>query len=140
MDYRAPQPDAPLLVLSTRVTALNRHTGALVWTYEVDAATRRFAIEGERLFVFDGNGRLHCLELRTGRLIGRVDLGLSQANSMLVDGDRMYVSNDSTVIALDLNGQILWRADVPANGSYSLCGLGVPGGHLVQPDFSNRPG
>ena len=100
------------------------------------APGRRFAIDGERLFVFDAEGRLHCLDVATGGLIGRVDLELSLANNMLFDGDRLYVSDDYSVVALRRDGQVVWRSAITPNRSFSLCGLGIPGGNIVQPDFS----
>ncbi len=136
MDYRTTPNDPPLLVVSTQIVALDRATGAQRWRYDLEGVGRRFAVEADRVFVFDSKGWLHCVDVASGQRIGRVELALKTANSMLVDGDRMYVSGDAEVVALDLAGRILWRAAVPMNGSYSLGGLGVPGGHLVQPDFS----
>ena len=136
MDYRAPVPDAPLLVVSTQVVALDRATGRQLWRYDLDAVGRRFAIDQNRIFVFESEGRLHCIDVATGRALGVVVTELRSANNMLVDGDRIYLSDDNFVVAVDMNGRILWREKVPNNTSHSLCGLGVPGGNVVQPDFS----
>jgi outer membrane protein assembly factor BamB len=137
MDYRSAA-NAPLLVLSTQVVALDRQTGTQLWNYEMGTVTRRFAISGEELFVFDSEGWIHCLDVQSGRLIGKVELPLSNANTMLMDGDRLYVSDDFNVIALDRTGRILWQSRVPTNSSNSLCGLAIPGGSSMQPDFSKR--
>ena len=72
----------------------------------------------------------------TGAPIGRINAGLKSANNMLVDSGLVYLSNDLVVLALDLDGREKRRANVAFNGSHSLCGLGVPGGNVVQPDFS----
>lgn len=136
MTYRSPPPDAPLLVFSTQVVALDRTTGAERWKYPMENVVRRFAIDGDRVFVFDSESCLHCLDVASGRLLGKIDLPIMTANSMLLDGDRLYVSGDNEVTALDRNGTLLWTARVPPNGSHSLCGLGVPGGAVIQPDFS----
>lgn len=136
MDYRTMPTDPPLLVVSTQIVALDRATGATRWRYDLEGVGRRFAVEADRIFVFDSKGWLHCVAVANGQRIGRVELELQLANSMLVDGERLYVSGDNEVVALDLTGRILWRAAVPMNGSHSLGGLGVPGGNLVQPDFS----
>jgi outer membrane protein assembly factor BamB len=136
MDYRAPVPDAPLLVVSTQVVALDRVTGKQRWRYDLESVARRFAIDDNRVFVFESEGTLHCIELATGRLVGRVATELRSANNMLVDSERIYLSDDHHVMAIDFSGQVLWHETVPTNGSNSLCGLGVPGGNIVQPDFS----
>jgi outer membrane protein assembly factor BamB len=136
MNYRTMPPDAPLLVVSTQVVALDRATGKQRWCYKLAHVARRFAVEEGRVFVFESRGALHCLDLVTGRLLGRVETELASANSMLVDGDRIYLADDHHVVAIDMNGHVLWRESVPFNGSNSLCGLGVPGGNMLQPDFS----
>ena len=136
MDYRRPGPDAPLLVVAGSVVALDRSTGKQRWVYELERVTRRFAIVDSRLFVFDGDGVLHCLDVASGKLIGKVDVGMSMAKSMLVEGDRIYVADDHYVAALDLNGTILWKAMTPGSSSHGLPGLAVVGGNLLQPDYN----
>jgi outer membrane protein assembly factor BamB len=135
MDYRT-APPSPLVIVSTSVTALDRESGKELWTYRVGNATRRFAFDEQRMFVLCGGGFLHCLDIATGRLLGKVDLQLQTTNNLLVDGERTYVSSDTEVVAVDPLGNVLWRARTPQNGSYSLGGLGIPGHGLVQPDFS----
>src|SRR5262245_7910390 len=139
MNHREPAPAAPLIIVSSKVVALDRTSGKERWRYELErmgSVSRRFAFDGDRVFVFDSLGYIHCLEIATGRLLGRVETKLESANNMLVDGDRIYLADDHNALAMDLNGNILWRVPIPSNGSHSLCGLGVPGGHVVQPDFS----
>src|SRR5688572_13220003 len=100
MNYRAMPPDAPLLVVSTQVVALDRATGKQRWCYKLAHVARRFAVEEGRVFVFESKGALHCLDLVTGRLLGRVETELGSANSMLVDGDRIYLADDHNVVAI----------------------------------------
>lgn len=136
MIYRTPVAHAPLLVISTRVTALDRDTGDLRWTYNLKAAARQFVIANDTLYVLDGDGIVHCLSLQAGSLVGRVDLKMEAANTMLFDDERLFVASDSEVVALNRNGIILWRSAVANNASFSLCGLAIPDGPTVQPDFS----
>jgi outer membrane protein assembly factor BamB len=136
MTYRAPPPDAPLLIVAGQVVALDRNTGKLLWRYNLKGVARRFAFDVERVFVLESTGTFHCLELATGRLIGAVETGLGAANSMLIDGDRIYLAGDDYAAAMDFSGVILWRESIPSNGSHSLCGLGIAGGNIMQPDFS----
>lgn len=136
MDYRSPAPEAPLLVVAGSVVALDRTTGKELWVYKLDRVTRRFAIVENRVFVFDGDGVLHCLDIPSGKLLGKVDVGMTGAKSMLVDGDRMYVTDEYRVAALDLNGAILWKVEIPGNSSHGLPGLAVVGGNILQPDYN----
>jgi outer membrane protein assembly factor BamB len=137
MEYRTPPLDAPLLVVAGSVVALDRATGKERWTCAIKGVARRYLIDDNRLFVFDSYGILNCIDIATGRMIGKVETGFDYASTMLVDGDHIYVSGDNQVIAIDLNGNILWRSDkVSLSVAPSLCGLGIPGGNVVQPDFS----
>ena len=138
MDYRAPAPDAPLLVVGDRVIALDRTTGAPRWQYDVKANPRKFALTADRFFLLDAETDLHCLDLRTGALLGKVKLGFDEAHTMLLDGDRLYVSGQKVVAALDLNGQLLWQSAVPYSAMAGLGGLAVVGGNMVQIDFARR--
>jgi len=136
MDFPTPQVDAPLLIVASQVVALDRKTGKQLWRYALKGVARRFAFAGDRVFVFESHGTVHCLEVSTGRVIGKVETGLRSANNMLVDGDRIYLTDDTSAVAMDFNGAVHWREAIPPNGAHSLCGLGVPGGNIAQPDFS----
>ena len=76
MNYREPSPSAPLLLFSSCVTALDRQTGQPLWIYNPEQNIRRFALDSERLFVFDAESVLHCIQLANGQLLGRVNLGM----------------------------------------------------------------
>jgi outer membrane protein assembly factor BamB len=135
--HRVAPLDPPLLVVADRVVALDRTTGKERWSCEIVGTARRFLIDDQRVLVFDSHGILTCIEIATGRVIGKVETGFDVARSMLVDGDRIYVSSDREVVAMDFSGNILWRSDrVHVSNGSSLCGLGIPGGNVVQPDFS----
>jgi outer membrane protein assembly factor BamB len=134
MDYRSAPPEAPLIVVANDVVALDRQTGKVLWRYEPGAEALRFLVEPECLFVLDEQGKLHCLALHTGALLGVARLRLVNPCALLSDGERLYVSAKEEVVALDREGNELWRA--PSAGGYgSLGGLGLPG-NMVQPDFS----
>jgi outer membrane protein assembly factor BamB len=131
-------PRAPLLLFADNVTALDRQTGRQLWTYALGGdAVRRFAIEGERLFCFDGGANLHCLRLSDGQLLGRVKIAtITTAENMMIDGERLFVVGDSRVVCLTLEGAILWDEKVPRNQRHTLTGMAVPGVGAIQPDFS----
>jgi outer membrane protein assembly factor BamB len=137
MNYRESPLPAPLLVFSTFVMALERATGRELWKYSLDdKPTRRFVIDGDRLFVLDGAAIMHCIAIDTGRGIGKVELNLIASGNMLVDEGRVFVAGDMEIVALDREGRILWRQRTDNNQSWSLVGLAVPGGNTSQPDYS----
>jgi outer membrane protein assembly factor BamB len=138
MDYRVAPQTAPLVVVSSNVVALDRETGQQRWIYSLDGETaRRFTLDAERIFVFDSQSRVHCLDAVTGTCLGVVSLqALPNENSMLLDGDRLYIGGSMRVAALDRDGRLLWEAPVPPSGRRSLAGLAIPGGNMIQIDFS----
>jgi outer membrane protein assembly factor BamB len=136
MDYRSPRRAAPLLIVSNKVSALDRDTGAKLWEYNLGTSALRFVADEQVLVVLDRYGNLHRLDLVRGQCTGLVKTGLREASTFLFDGERFYVSNDTTVVALDSNGQELWRQEVGPNGGWGLVGMAVPPGIAVQPDFS----
>lgn len=136
MNYRTDPGPRPIFVVATHVTAISEATGEVLWTYELPAVARRFAVNEATLVVLDGDGVLHCFATRTGALVGRVTLLLQTANGLLVDGERIYVTSDNELVALDRGGNILWRTTIPRNKAHSLCGLAILDGPQMQPDFS----
>ncbi len=136
MDYRSARRPAPLLIVSNKVTALDRETGQKLWEYDIGTSARRFVADEQVLVVLDRYGNLHRLDLVRGQCTGLVKTGLDEASAFLFDGERFYVSNDTTVVALDSSGQELWRQSVGPNGGWGLVGMAVLPGIVVQPDFS----
>ena len=137
MSYRgSASAPAPLLLVATKVTALDRENGNVLWEYsQLHLGARRFSVHEHWVIVLDAAGQLHCVELRGGRQAGFVRTGLSDAGAFLFDGERFYVSNETIVVALDWNGVELWRRPVAFYGVSGLGGMAV-GEQSMQPDFS----
>lgn len=137
MTFRETPPGAPLLIFAENVTALDRATGRKLWEYDPGSdAVRRFAFSAERVFLLDGGSVLHCMLTATGQLLGKVETGILNAESMMIDGERLYVVGTMQVFALDLDGRNLWQVPVAHNQRHTLSGMGIPGGASIQPDFS----
>jgi outer membrane protein assembly factor BamB len=134
MDCRSPA-SGPVIVVGSKVVALDRASGSVLWEYCDTANVRRFHIDEGRVFLYDAGGRVHCLDLRDGRCIGKVVTGISDAESMLVDQDTLFVFGNGVLLAMDLGGRELWRRPVGVSVSCGLVGLGVPG-RIMQPDYS----
>lgn len=138
MSYRNPVLEAPLLVVATAITAVDRRTGAQRWTHDLEGTARKIAILDDRVFVLDASGAVSCIDVGTGVLVGKVELDLDTPNALIADGETLYVTGDSVLVALDRSGNVLWRTSVPVNGSTSKAGLAVPGLVVLQPDFDGR--
>jgi outer membrane protein assembly factor BamB len=139
MDYRQPPPNAPLLLFGRNVLAVDRATGRVLWEHSTDSYNvRRFLLDGDRLYVLDEASILHLLVARTGQALAKIDLDLPMMDNMMLDEGRLYIVGRQNLVALDLDGRVLWKQEIELHGSRSLAGMAVPGGNSVQVDYSDR--
>jgi outer membrane protein assembly factor BamB len=81
----------------TFIWSLNRYSGETTWVQEVLRArpSSGIAVYRDMLVLGDFKGKLHVLDSSDGRVIERRDLGSSIKVQPYVDGERMYVINES---------------------------------------------
>ena len=94
------------------ITALNAANGALVWSHPSCSADRtaQAALGAFGLFVGDGGGDLAAYDPLTGAQWWCRDKGGSITAAPAVDGDTVYVSNGSDLIAVNQHtGDQRWR-------------------------------
>jgi len=135
-----PQHDSttPLVVVGSKTIALNRTTGAVLWEYKSDEDVWRFLIVGDRLYLLDVSGDLHCLDLMTGNVHGVVSTGARGAHALVGDGNRLYIAaSRGVILAHDYAGREIWRNKVDVKMECGLVGLGIPGA-IQQPDYSKE--
>lgn len=120
------------------VFCLHARNGREIWRYAFPSPeTDQFpgpqatpTIEGSSVFAAGRNGRLVCLDLRTGQVHWLRDLeveGLTKLHpwgysaSPLVDGDRVILNAGQSGLALDKHtGSILWKSEP------EVCGYASP--------------
>jgi outer membrane protein assembly factor BamB len=129
-----PSRNTPLLALrpggAGDVTAT--HT---VWKWEGPGApyVPTPVCDGKYLYMVEDNGRVTCLEAKTGKLIWgpeRTAQGIVSASPLLADG-KLYVTNESgvtTVLAAGPEYKVLATNEL--DGSYTLSSLSVSGSQL----------
>ncbi|MCA8970518.1 MAG: PQQ-binding-like beta-propeller repeat protein [Planctomycetes bacterium] len=119
------------------VYCLDAATGADVWTFDYPCQTLAKyhgggslttpSIDGPRLFVSNREGKLFCLDKKTGKalwqkdLMKQYDLALPEwgfAASPLVLDD-MIVQETGHVFAFDRKGKEIWRTETDYKESYS---------------------
>jgi outer membrane protein assembly factor BamB len=119
-----------------RALCLDEKTGKVLWTREWEAnyagMQDRYAtgpratptVEGDRVYVVGGSGRLLCLNARTGEVLWQKDYAQDYGmqiptwgitSAALVDGDRVIAivggQPDARVMAFDkMTGKEIWRA------------------------------
>jgi outer membrane protein assembly factor BamB len=121
-----------------RAMALDEKTGRILWTREWPADYRGISwptgpratptVDGDRVYVAGADGKLFCLDVRTGEIVWKKDYvteygtdhlkwafdwGFSSAP--LVDGNRLIClvggKQDAKVVAFDkMTGKEIWRA------------------------------
>jgi outer membrane protein assembly factor BamB len=132
------------------LTCYDANTGKAIWSESYDGGwtgnypgTRATpTIEGDRIYTYGGGSDLVARELKTGKMLWRVNvlkesganaLGWAQASNPLIDGNTIYVQNGTggrVAVGVDKNTvQFAWRAQAHASGSYS---------HPIMADVQGR--
>jgi outer membrane protein assembly factor BamB len=119
------------------VLAINLDSGEAAWKYDNAAAYHNGfgdgprstpAVDGDRLYAVGGTGELTCFERKTGAKVWQKNIvkefgsgvpGWGICESVLIDGDRLICTpgaKNATLVALNkLNGEVIWKAEVPEN-------------------------
>jgi len=129
--------DHPLIAVhGGTVRALERSSGHLAWQYEAKLPIARFTLAHGRVFALDDSCRIHCIDVATGTLLGQVAIDGAEWTgcALLAEGDVVYAATTRSVVAINEQGKVLWRAEV--GGAFAArAGLALPG-KIVQPDFT----
>jgi outer membrane protein assembly factor BamB len=131
----APSRNTPLLALRAGGTG-DVTTSHLAWKWEglgaPDVPTP--VSDGKYFYMVEDNGRVTCLDAKTGKLIWgpeRTAQGTVSASPLLADG-KLYITNESgttTVLAAGPEYQVLATNEL--DGSYTLSSLAVSGSQLL---------
>ena len=107
-------PHGAIMVVATKngyLTGISRN-GARLWHIPLGAPARSTAaVEGESAYVVTVNGRLVCVDVRTGRIrwTSEVDGPLLYGASPVAQGGRVYfATQNGTVYAFDSEGKEIW--------------------------------
>ena len=124
--------DIVVIACASWVRGLRRETGEVCWEVDLVASNwnRQQATE---IIVRDdivlaapyGSEMLSCLDYRTGRLIGQVQVGDVGRKTILLDEDRIFVSVWGQTRCFDLRGNLLWEYTPPGLRGHTA--IGVPG-------------
>jgi outer membrane protein assembly factor BamB len=96
----------------------NQETGNMVWNYTFDESPKSTtpAIYNGRIYS-DVYGKLYCHDAFNGSLIWCQDYGYSVWASPLIEDDRLYFANDTSLMCISLiNNSIIWN--IPASGRF----------------------
>jgi outer membrane protein assembly factor BamB len=114
----------------TRLFALNRDTGKVLWSVEVGKEGGNLGstptVDGDRVYAVGQQGDLVCVDAGKKRVVWRKNFrtdfkgrcgGWNYTESVLIDGDKLVCTpggKDAILAALDKKtGKVLWRARSP---------------------------
>ena len=111
------------------LAALNARTGEVIWARSLAGDATRFVdvdappvIEGDTLYAASYSGGLYAMDPASGDVKWR--FAAEGATSVQVSGDRVYFAATRTgVHCLDLQGRIVWRQGLAAQGELSAISL-----------------
>ena len=129
-------PESRTLDGAERALALDERTGEVLWTHEWQTSYRMLSVayavgpratptvDGDRVYVVGGTGRLFCFDVETGRVLWEKDYVAEYGTNVpvwgivsapLVDGERLITvvggEPDALVVAFDKHtGEEIWRA------------------------------
>lgn len=100
---------------ANRIQAVDPNNGTVVWRFRTGNSVKgHMAVSGNRLVAADVEGRAYCLDVKTGTLLWQTTpparFSTSYQMGVVIDGQRVYLSNGTNGCALDLQtGKVLWN-------------------------------
>lgn len=116
----------PVIVsMGSAIVALRPRDGTIAWHVPTEQPVSRFYRVGTRLFAVTGT-RVVCMELRTGSVLGQVDVGFVPDAGVVCDGQLVLVrGSDSSaspeaIVCMTSDGRRRWHGTLTVDGE-SAC-------------------
>lgn len=102
-----------------RIWALSARDGSLLWTDDLGVGVFGDPlILGDLVVIGDGAGLVTAYDIEDGERLWQRGVSGPVRGGASSDGERIFVAGEARdVLALDMDGQQLWRAEVTARGS-----------------------
>lgn len=103
-----------VVVMGSAIIAIRPVDGKIVWHVPTEQPVVRLYRVDTRLFGVSGT-RVVCVEIRTGEVLGQVDVGFAPESGMVCDGQLVLVRggdvapSPEALVCLTDEGQIRWR-------------------------------
>lgn len=151
-----------VVIMGSAIVALRARDGTIAWHVPTEQPVVRLYRVHERMFGVYGT-RVVCVDLRTGSVLGQVDVGFAPESGMVCDGHLVLLrggdvsSTPEAIVCLTSDGQVRWRgtlgveagkaklatfdADGQAQSAVTFPFRGAPAGiayrdAVVQPDLN----
>jgi outer membrane protein assembly factor BamB len=125
---------------ASKLLALDRSTGAIVWKTPLDVGTQEVEIAvGGGLVVAATHTKLAFVEYASGKLVKVVERAGEYRGraTMLIDGPHIYVGGSGEVACYSQAGDLLWLQPFTGEGFGSMA-LGLPGNVRQADDVGSK--
>ena len=129
--YRAEQEQILIIGFNGWVLGLHPSTGDIVWQDEIGGTAVRLVVTGDRIYAASNEGVV-ALEYPSGKRLWRTELNF--ADTLMLVGDRLYVSANGVVECLTTAGSRVFRNGFPGKGHGPVAMAFA--GQVVQGDVS----
>jgi len=101
--------------------AIDTQTGNVAWETPIAAGRVQLLVHQERIYVACEFGSFEILNANTGSPLKKVRIsGSGHAATLLIEGDKVFVTCGGELTAFDLNGTLLWCNKFSGRGNGAL--------------------
>jgi hypothetical protein len=112
----------PVIVsMGSAIVAMRSRDGTIAWHVPTEKPVSRFYRVGTRLFAVTGT-RVICLELRTGNVLGQVDVGFVPDAGIVSEGHLVLTRGGDesappeAIVCMTSDGRRRWRGTLTVEG------------------------
>jgi outer membrane protein assembly factor BamB len=124
--------DRSLLIsaFGNKVLAVDRATGAIRWRATISGMSGPFELAmQDGVVVVCSESVLAFIDYATGqgrRVVNRADAAVATRQTLVIDGDQVFVGGAGAVVCYTLGGDLVWQQGFRGEGSGDVA-LGLPG-------------
>ena len=110
-----------VVIMGSAMVALRPRDGTVAWHVPTDQPVVRMYRVDNRLFGVSGT-RVICVELRTGDVLGQVDVGFAPESGMVCDGQLVLLrggqagATPEALVCLTSEGRVRWHGTMTVHG------------------------
>jgi outer membrane protein assembly factor BamB len=110
-----------VVIMGSAIVALRPRDGTIAWHVPTDQPVVRMYRVHTRMFAVSGT-RVICIDLRTGEVIGQVDVGFAPESGMVCDGQLVLLRGGQAgaapeaLVCLTSDGRLRWHGTLTVEG------------------------
>jgi hypothetical protein len=122
-----------VVIMGSAIVALRPRDGTIAWHVPTEEPVVRLYRVGTRVFGVTGT-RVVCCELRTGHVLGQIDLGFAPDSGLVCDGQLVLLRgggvapSSEAIVCLTSDGRVRWRGTLGMEGQSAKLATFDPAG------------